>query len=297
MADVAGGAEGAQRLDGAGLLGVAAGDRDAAGEHDPRDAGQAGAADADEVHGAELVGGQQGLGDRDPHRRDPCRVPGRPRIISASLSSASSGITSRRRPDIAARRSGSVSRSGTRARVTHSGRQRGVGDHQPAARVHHGAGVQRLLAVADRQRHVDRRQADAGHLGDGVAARPGTATASAAAYARSIRLDERHRDVRRPAERDLRRGLALGTDDVQHLHPGSGEGGRGRGDGLVEPACALGPPGHQQRRPVRVEPEGLARLGPQRRPVEGADHPADRQADVARVRQRRCPGSWWRRGW
>ena len=73
---------------------------------------------------------------------------------------------------------------------------------------------------------------------------------------------------------------------MQHLHPGRSEGGCGSSDRLVEPACALGSPGHQQRRPVRVEPEELATLSPQCRAVERADHPADRQADVARVPQR-----------
>ena len=71
VADVAARAERAQRVQGAGLLGVAAADRDAAGQHDPGDAGQAGAADADEVHPPEPVGGQQLVGDGDPHRRAP----------------------------------------------------------------------------------------------------------------------------------------------------------------------------------------------------------------------------------
>ena len=119
VADVAGGAQGAQRLEGARLLGVAAGDGDAAGQHDPRDPGQPRAADADEVHGAELVRGEQGLGDGDPHRSAPAAgargedhlgqlVVGveRDHVVAAARHRAS--------------RSGSVSRSGTVLR-THSG--------------------------------------------------------------------------------------------------------------------------------------------------------------------------------
>ena len=41
---------------------------DPAGQHDPGDAGQAGAADADEVDAAEPVGGEDLVGDGDPHR-------------------------------------------------------------------------------------------------------------------------------------------------------------------------------------------------------------------------------------
>ena len=50
---------------------------------------------------------------------------------------------------------------------------RGVADEHPAARVDDRAGVELLLAVAVRQRHVHRRQADGGDLGDGH--RPGPA--------------------------------------------------------------------------------------------------------------------------
>ena len=52
-------------------------------------------------------------------------------------------------------------------------------------------------------------------------------------------------------------------------------------------AGALRAAGHQQRRAVGVEAEELPGLGPQRGPVELADHPADRQPDVRRLRQLR----------
>ena len=157
-------AQGRQR---GGVLRVAPGDRDAAGEHDPGDAGQPGAADADEVHPAEPVGGEQLLGDGDPHRRPPAAAASSTR--SASLSSASSGITPAAARDIAASRSGS--REQGRHVLAHPVRgESGVGHEQRPAGVDDRAGVERLLAVADRQRHEHRRQPDAGHLGDGVAA-------------------------------------------------------------------------------------------------------------------------------
>ncbi len=86
--DVHPGAERAQRGQRGGVLGVAAGDGDAAGQQDPRDAGHAGPADADEVHPAELVGRRDLLRDGDhvaPPSRSCCRnrcpalrAPGRP---------------------------------------------------------------------------------------------------------------------------------------------------------------------------------------------------------------------------
>ena len=67
---------------------------DAALGHDPGDRGDAGAADADAVDASELGGGQDLVGDRDPHARG---LPAASRIIRASFSSASSGITPRGR--------------------------------------------------------------------------------------------------------------------------------------------------------------------------------------------------------
>ena len=105
----------------------------------------------------------------------------------------------RRRGRHRASRSGSVSRSGTVARDPLGG-QRRVGDQQPAAGVDDRAGVERLLAVADRQGHVDRGQPDAGDLGDGVAA--GAAQHGVGGGVGEVHpVDVGHRDVRRPAGR------------------------------------------------------------------------------------------------
>ena len=98
---------------------------DAAGEHDPGDAGQAGAADADEVDAAELVGREQLVGDGDPHRA-PDR---RQRSIRASSSSASRGIRRRGRGTHRGQPVGSWRRAGTVARDPLGG-ERGVGDQQ-----------------------------------------------------------------------------------------------------------------------------------------------------------------------
>ena len=52
------------------------------------------------------------------------------------------------------------------------GGQVGVVDEQPAPGRHHGLGVEPLLAVADRQRHVDGGEADGGDLADRARTRP-----------------------------------------------------------------------------------------------------------------------------
>ena len=171
---------------------------------------------------------------------------------------------------------------GDRARDPVGG-QVGVGDQQPAAGVDDRAGVVLLLAVADRQRHEDRRQPDGRGLGHARGA--GAAHDQVGGGVGEVHpVDEVDDDVRHGTR--LRRGLALRTDDVQHLHPGGRQRGGGAGDRLVELAGALRAAGDQQRRPVGVEAEELPRLGAQRRAVEPGDHRADRQADVLRVRQR-----------
>ena len=140
-------------------------------------AGEAGAADADEVHAAQLGGRQDLVGDRDPHARRPAAS----RIIRASFSSASSGIRSAAAAPIGPQPRRVGEQAGRRGRATHCGGQRGVVDQQRSAGLDDGAGVEGLLAVADRQRDEDRRQPHAGHLGDGVGARTRQSTASAAA--------------------------------------------------------------------------------------------------------------------
>ncbi len=287
VADVAARPERTQRLEGAGLLGVAAADGDAARQHDPSDAGQPGTADAHEVHPAEPVGGQQLVGDGDPHRRP---VPAARSTMRASCSSASRGMRPEAAADIAASRSGSPASAGHGRGHPLRG-QRGVLHQQPAAGVDDRAGVELLLAVADRQRHEHRRQPDGGDLGDGVG--PGPADHQVGRGVGEVHaVDVRQHDVRRLAGLARHRRLALRTDDVDHLHTRGDERRRRRGERLVQPARALRAAGDQHGRPVGVEPELATGLAAQRRPVEGGDHPPDRQPDVRPRAAAGCPGSW-----
>ena len=116
------------------------------------------------------VGGQDLVGDRDLHRAPPAAS----RIIRASFSSASSGIRWAAAAPIAAQPRG-VGEQRHGVRRDPLGRQRRVVDQQPAAGLDHGAGVEGLLAVADRQRDEDRRQPDRGHLGHACWTRSGRA--------------------------------------------------------------------------------------------------------------------------
>ena len=146
------------------------------------------------------VGGQQVVGDGDPHRRRPGVRGASTR--SASFSSASSGIRSRGGGRHRGQPVGVGEQGGHGAAHPLRG-QGGVGDQQPAAGVDDRPGVEGLLAVADRQRHEDRRQADAGHLGDGVAA--GAADHGVGGGVGEVHpVDVRHHDVRRAAGRRLR---------------------------------------------------------------------------------------------
>ena len=98
----------------------------------------------------------------------------------------------------------------TTVSATKSGRQVGVVDHQPAAGVDHGQRVEPLLAVADRQRHVHRGQADGGHLGDRH--RAGPADRQVGGGVREIHpVQVRHRDVRRIDRRPARAGRACSS--------------------------------------------------------------------------------------
>ena len=205
---------------GARLLGVAAGDGDAAGEHDPRDAGKARPADADEVHGAELVAGSRVSGTGTLIGAPRCG-----RGAEDHLGQLVVGIERDDRvaaSDIAASRSASVSRSGT-VSATHSGVSAASATISPRPRPPR-ARVAGLLAVADRQRHKHRRQTDARDLGHRVAARP--AEHGVGGGVREVHpADERNRDVRRPAERGLRSGLALGPRMCSTCTPAAAKAG------------------------------------------------------------------------
>ena len=132
-------------------------------------------------------------GDGRERRRRRCRrsAPGRAPSAGGSTSGTgilhraprprrgSSGPASRRRRAGSGRtprrpsprsRIGSVAAGTARGRRPRPSVSVGVVDQQRAPGLDDGAGVEGLLAVADRQRHEDRRQPDRGGLDDGVGA-------------------------------------------------------------------------------------------------------------------------------
>ncbi len=170
---------------------------------------------------------------------------------------------------IAASRAGSLSSPPT-CRGHQVRRQVGVGDHHAAAGVDHRQRVEPLLAVADRQRHVDRRQADGRHFGDRH--RAGPADRQVGGGVGQIHpVQVGHRDVRRVAGVGCAQfeGV-LGPVRVQHRHARGGQVGGGRRDGPVERDRALRTAEHQQapgrRRRSRsaCAPRPAVRRGPAR---------------------------------
>ena len=130
----------------------------------------AGAADADEVHPAEP-------GRRAAARRGPgtsCGDPPASRrptssTMRASCSSASRGISAGgRRPH--RRQPAAVGQQRRHVAATQAEVRAASCDQQRAAGLDDRARVVLLLAVADRQRHEDRREADRRGLGDAVGA-------------------------------------------------------------------------------------------------------------------------------
>ena len=142
---------------------------------------------------------EQLVGDRDPHRPPP--PPPRPRSAASLLVGvARDQRRRRRRPSRPAARGRWRGRA--RCAATHSGVSAASSTSSAAAGVDDRAGVERLLAVADRQRHEDRRQPDGGGLGDGVGARPGRPQVGGG-VGEVHPVDERH--ARRTADRRARR--------------------------------------------------------------------------------------------
>ena len=142
--------------------GVAAGHRHAALEHDPRDARHAGTADADEVHPAEVSGG-----DRvDRLDAGSSASASRPQTTSsdhaASRCRRPCGPCWRPRSDIAATRSGSRQHRQHARATIHSGVSSASSTSRPPPACDDRLGVEPLLAVADaaagRRRRAARRR-------------------------------------------------------------------------------------------------------------------------------------------
>ena len=157
----------------------------------------------------------------------------------------------------------------------------GVGHQHATARGDDGCGVERLLAVAVRQRDVDGGQPDGRHLRDGH--RPAPAEHGVRGGVGQVhRVDVGQPDVaRRPARRRVAR-LAVG---VQHGDAGRRQLGQGGGERRVERAGALRAAEDEQHGAVGGQAELLPGLGPQRRPVELGDRAPQRDAEDLRAGQ------------
>ncbi len=130
------------------------------------------------------------------HRRRRQHHPGEP-LVGVARDQAGGRARHRRQPRRVGDQRGHGGRDPLRG-------ERGVVDQQPAAGVDDRAGVELLLAVADRQRHEHRGQPDRGDLGDGV--RPGPADHQVGGGVGEVHpVEVRHHDVRRVARRAGRR--------------------------------------------------------------------------------------------
>ena len=259
-----------QREHGGRLPRVGAGHPLAAGEQDAGDPAHPGAADADEVDG---------------HAASPpvcLRVRPTSSTRWASRSAASACPDRRAAAPIAASRAGSVS-SGTSSRAHPLPGELGVGHQHATARGDDRRGVERLLAVAVRQRDVDGGQPDGRHLGDGHGAAPAEHGVGGG-VGQVHRVDVGQRDVA-----GRRRGggarLAVG---VQDRDAGVQEPGQGRGERRVERAGALRAAEDEQHRAVGGQAEPLPGLRPQRGAVQLGDRAAQRDAEDLRAGQ--APG-------
>ena len=154
-------AAGPQRHHAARLLGVRTGHQAAAVQQDAGDARHAGSADADHVHPLQLVGQAT---SRSPQRlsRDSRATS---RATSATRCAASRCPASAAAAVIACSRPSSVSNPVT-VSATNRGDRSASSTMTPPPALDDGQRVEPLLAIADRQRHVHRGQADRRHLGD-----------------------------------------------------------------------------------------------------------------------------------
>ena len=273
-------------------------DRHALGQQDAGHTRHPGAADRHEVHPAEVLGGRnvgeevepglrQGHGESPSPPTALARGDGSRRIRAVHhLGERVVGVPLADRRGRDAHREQPIAVTGERGDVVGDplGGERRVVDDQPAAGGQHVGRVEPLLAVADRQRHVDRRQADGRELAHRVGAGP-------ADHEVGGRVGQLHAvgvgndDVRSPDVGPLRLELLARSGDVQHLDPGGAELGRARGERGVEPLRPQGSAGHEDGRPLRVQAERGHPLVPSSRAVELGDLTPQRHPEDGGVRQ------------
>ena len=195
------------------------------------------------------------------------------------------GRTRRRRDPSAASRPRSGSSGATVAR-TQAGRAVGVVDEQPAAGLDDRAGVEPLLAVADRQRHVGGGQPDRGQLGAPCSRRPGTAQVGGG-VGEVHPVEVGHDDVRRRRRRGASTVTVLaGPVACSTWTPAPRSAPPAPAAASLSRRAPCEPPVTSRVGRSASRPKARRASAPERGPVEGARRAAQRQADVARVRQR-----------
>ena len=234
-------------------------------EQDAGDAAHPGTPDADEVRRARAGRGSSLTDHLEHHASQHVR-----RLAVAGALRAAALM--------AASRCGSVS-SGTTSSATRSGVSSSSITMSAATGVHHRPRVQRLLAVADRQRHEHRGQARpptprrrSSHRSGTAPRRPPRRRGPCAPGT------ARRRTAARPATSCTAREF-FGPCACSTPMPASAKRRRARGHRVVDRAGTLRAAEHQQRRRVGVQAEVLAGLRTQRRPVQRDDRLAQRDAD------------------
>ncbi len=263
---------------------VAAGDADAAGQQDAGDAAHPGPADAHEVHRAQLVQRRHRVGPgghvSGAHAlADLQHDVGQPLVgVGDARCRGVPGVPVQRRR---------VGEQRHQVRLDPGRRQVGVLDQQPATGIDDRQRVAPLLAVADRQGHERRGQADRRELRHGHRARPAQGEVGGG-VGEVHALQIVHDDVRRTPGRARRHGDVgvLGAPGVQHLHARGGERVGGADGRPVQRRGALRASDDQQGRAVGVQPELGTRLGPAAGPVQRADRRPQGHADVLAAVQR-----------
>ena len=215
--------------------------------------------------------------------RRPCRRPCSPPSPSASpapdAAASSTRSTSRSsasgrplpaaaRPMVASR-SASVS-SGAACRAPSPAVQVGVVDEQAAAGLDDRRGVERLLAVADRQRDVRRRQPDRGQLGDRVGARPAQhEVGGGVGQLHPVQVGQHDVRRRRPSAPTIDRVRRAGRRAAPGRRPRAGRGAAPEAASLSRRAPCEPPVTSRVGRSAS-SPNVRARLGPRRRPGRGS---------------------------
>ena len=246
------------------LLGVGAADGAPAREHHPGHPGHPRTPDGDEVDRPELVQGRDRRGEveafvgavhRCPGSVGPLRVGSHDEVgqqlVGAPLPRRRRGRRHRVQPSrVGDERDQDV--------VDPLRGERRVVDEQATAGGHDVGGVEPLLPVADRQRHVDGRQAHRGQLAHRVGAGPGDHEVGRGVGEVHAVGVGRH-DVGRARRRSVSGANSLPAPvRCSTCTPAARSAGTRASNGRVEPLRAERAAGDQHRRPLRVRARSAA---------------------------------------